>query len=401
MRLRPLATNVGLSLAVLALTLAAAEAVARILLGRRGGGKEQNEFAQYQVYDPVLGWRDKPNARVVFFRREYEEELRTNGQGLRDRERSYEGSAFRVLALGDSFVEGYSVPFEATVTQVIEQDLNEPGCPFEVINAGVANYSTDQEYLAYRSEGVRYQPRIVVLFFYYNDVLATISSTQYGRPKPVLDFRSAPAIVANQPVPPPPPPVAAPRPAPSRGGSVLWSWTQERLQHRPRVYKALAAIGLVPPFRPTYPPREMAVYWRRATPEVDRAWRQVDRILGALASETSAHGSRLLVAYIPSRFEVNDRDLELTRLWYGLDEASWGRAPVLRRLRSIADARAFPVLDLTPALRGVDRSWQGPYYQYDGHWNVIGHRAAGLAVSQWLRARGWLPPCARASTGSR
>jgi hypothetical protein len=167
------------------------------------------------------------------------------------------------------------------------------------------------------------------------------------------------------------------------------------------LYRALAATGLVRPLRPTYPPQELAVYWRRATPEVDRAWRQVDRILGALASETSAHGSRFLVAYIPSRFEVNDRDLELTRLWYGLDEASWGRAPVLRRLQSIADAHAFPVLDLTPALRGVDRAWIGPYYQYDGHWNAVGHRAAGLAVSQWLRTRGWLPPCARAPIGSR
>ena len=401
MRLRPVAINLGLSLAVVALMLVLMEAWARVFIGRRGGGKEQNEYAQYQVHDPVLGWRNKPNARVLFRRREYEVELRTNAQGLRDRERSYEGSAFRVLALGDSFLEGYSVPFEASVTHLVEERLAGPGCPLEVINGGVANYSTDQEYLAYRQEGVRYHPRIVVLFFYYNDVLATISSIQYGRPKPVLDFRVRPPAVANEPVPPPPLPPAAPTAAVrAGGGSVLWEWTKERLQHVPRVYSALAKLGLVPPFRPTYPPHELDVYWRRATPEVDRAWRQVDRILGALASETAAHDARFFVAYIPSRFEVNDRDLELTRVWYGLDEASWGRAPVLRRLRAIADARGFPVLDLTPALRSVDRPLGGgPYYQYDGHWTAIGHQAAATAIAQWLGARGWLPPCVRTANG--
>ena len=84
--------------------------MARVLVGRSGGGKEQNEYAQYQVHDPVLGWRDKPNARVLFRRREYEVELRTNAQGLRDRERTYEGSAFRVLALGDSFSRATAFP---------------------------------------------------------------------------------------------------------------------------------------------------------------------------------------------------------------------------------------------------------------------------------------------------
>jgi hypothetical protein len=403
MRLRSAALNVGLSLAVVAVMLLLAEGLARVLIGRSGGGKEQNEYAQYQVHDPVLGWRNRPNARVVFRRREYEVELQTNAQGLRDRERTYDGSAFRVLALGDSFVEGYSVPFDVSVTHVMEQRLARPACPLEVINAGVANYSTDQEYLAYRLEARRYHPQVVVLFFYYNDVLATISAVQYGRPKPVLDFRAAPPVVANEPVPPPSPPPAVPKPSrPARGGSVFWDWAQERLQHVPRVYNALARLGLVRPFRPTYPPRELEVYRRRATPEVDRAWRQVDRILGALASETAAHAARLLVAYIPSRFEVNDRDLELTRIWYGLDEANWGRAPVLRRLRAIGEAHGFPVLDLTPALRSVDRPFgRGPYYQYDGHWNAVGHQAAAAAITQWLVAQDWLPPCARASNGSR
>jgi len=395
MRLRSAYINVGLSLAVIAVTLLVMEGVARVLIARRGRGKEQNEFAQYQVPDPVLGWRDKPNARVFFRRREYEVELRTNAHGLRDRERSYEGSAFRVLALGDSFPEAYSVPLEQSVTQVLEKRLTSPACPIEVINGGVAGYSTDQEYLAYRQEGVRYHPQVVVLFFCYNDVLATISSFQYGRPKPVLDFRPLHPLVANQPVPtPPPPPPASATRRQAEGGSALWGWTKERLQRRPKLYNALAKLGLFRPIRPVYPPPELSVYFRRAPPEVDRAWGQVDRILGALAKETEAHGTRFLVAYVPNRFEVSDGDLRVTRAWYGLDEASWGRAPVLRRLNDVASARGFPVLDLTPALRKVDDPLRSPYYEYDGHWNAIGHRAAAATIAEWLAVQGWLPPCA-------
>jgi hypothetical protein len=143
-----------------------------------------------------------------------------------------------------------------------------------------------------------------------------------------------------------------------------------------------------------YPPRDLDVFWRSPPPEVDRAWAQVDRILGALAKETAAHGTRFLVAYVPDRFEVSDRDLEATRAWYGLDEASWGRAPVLRRLHAVASARGFPVLDLTPALRKMENRLRSPYYEYDGHWNAIGHQAAASTIAEWLATEGWLPPCA-------
>ena len=354
----------------------------------------------------MLGWRDKPNARVLFRRREYEVELRTNGQGLRDRERTYEGSAFRVLALGDSFIEGYSVPFEASVTHLMEQRLAGPACPLEVINAGVANYSTDQEYLFYRAEGVRYHPQVVVLFFYYNDILATIRTIQYGRPKPVLDFRARrlPAV-ANEPVPPPPPPppdVPKPDHRP-RDASVLWGWTQERLQHAPTVYNALAKLDSSRPSAPPIRRNELdGLLAPRARPTSTAPGVTSTGSWGLWPARRRLTATRFLVAYIPSRFEVSDRDLELTRVFYGLDESTWGRAPVLRRLRSIADAGGFPVLDLTPALRSADRPFgRGPYYQYDGHWNAIGHQAAATAVAEWLLAQGWLPPCAQTSNGSR
>ena len=98
------------------LTLLFLEGAFRV--GRRlqsGGGKEQGSIALYTEYDPVLGWRKRPGAAATFRRREYTAEVKINEQGLRDRPRTYEASgSFRILALGDSFVEAYSVPVESS-----------------------------------------------------------------------------------------------------------------------------------------------------------------------------------------------------------------------------------------------------------------------------------------------
>lgn len=74
---------------------------------------------------------------------------------MRDRERSYAAApgAFRILALGDSFVEAYSVPLEDSVTQVLERSLPSSEAPIEVINGGTAGYSTGQEYSSMRRKG--------------------------------------------------------------------------------------------------------------------------------------------------------------------------------------------------------------------------------------------------------
>jgi hypothetical protein len=138
----------------------------------------------------------------------------------------------------------------------------------------------------------------------------------------------------------------------------------------------------------------MFVYRRNSTPEIAQAWLKTERILKALAKEARDRSSRLVIVYVPSRMEVSDRDLEATRVWYGLDEVSWGRAAALRGLRQAADAAGLPVLDLTPALRNAQGFFGGPYFQLDGHWNARGHRVAGLELERFLRENHWLPECA-------
>ena len=403
-RLRALLANAGLALASIAVVLAVLEGVARLSERSHGGGKERDEASRYVEHDPRLGWRKKPGARVLFDRREYAVEVAVNSTGLRDPERSYvaEPGTFRILALGDSFVEGYTVDVDRTVTQVLEKALRGPDCPVEVLNAGTAAYSTDQEYLFYLDQGVRYSPQVVLLFAYYNDVLWNTSVNYFGSPKPLLVPLGDQLVLSNDPVPapyrgptPPPPP---PPPAPKLR-SAAFEWAKDRLARgAPRAFNSLARAGLWGPLGGDEPDDQMRVFKRRLQPLVEAAWERTDAILRALSREAAARGSRLALVYVPSRMEVSDRDWELTRLSYDMDEKVWDRGLVARRFAEIGASAGFPVLDLTPDLRGASRGVLGePYFMHDGHWNASGHRAAAEAIERFLRQRGWVPPCAQRS----
>src|SRR5258705_3120967 len=85
------------------LTLAAVEAAVRFALRHA----DESVSTQYTEADPVRGWRHRPGARGRFGQAQYV----VNSRGLRDVEHE-QGPApgeTRVLILGDSFAEGFSV----------------------------------------------------------------------------------------------------------------------------------------------------------------------------------------------------------------------------------------------------------------------------------------------------
>jgi len=367
--------NVLVAAISVGLTLAVIEAGARLALRHA----DESVSTQYTEADPVRGWRHRPGARGRFGQAEY----LINSRGLRDVE--HEPAAApgetRVLLLGDSFTEGFSVALEDGVARALERDLRGAGCAAEVVNGGTVGYSTDQEYLFYRDEGVSYAPRIVVLLFYYNDILYNArAAVPGGVPKPLFTFTGGTARVKNYPLPPPPPPTRPPRPW---RGSVALTYFRERLRDgAPRTYDALAKLRFWSPLRPGEAPIEMQVYDREPPEPVAQAWLQTEHLLGLLQREVAAHGARLLVAYVPSKMEVSGADWELTRRRYRLDESRWDRRLVVHRLEAAGQRLGVPVLDLTDAL-WAERG--RAYFAQGGHWNARGHAVAAREIADFLQ----------------
>jgi hypothetical protein len=386
-------TLMGLSLLFV---LAMAEIAARVLRGRQQGGKEGREDAAYKEYDPALGWRKKKNAVVTYKRREYTVEVRMNSQGLRDPERAVEPrpGTFRVLALGDSFVEGYTVDFPQTVTQRLEARLNEAGCSAEVINGGTSAYSTDQEFMFYETDGARYRPSLVLLFFFWNDVLYTNQQEYFGTPTPVFEMRGDVLRLHRYPVKVKPPEAArsTTEEADPGGGSALLEMARERLWvGAPAVHNQLASVGLWNPIPNVTPRLEMLVYDRRDLAVIEDAWEKVGAVLAALKKRVAARGSSLGLVYIPSRMEIEEASFRATEEFYRLKVGAWDRRKVRNKLTGMGNSLGIPVIDLSPTLEAATNPFQPTYFTFDVHWNARGHDVASSTVFDWMKVSGSLP----------
>jgi lysophospholipase L1-like esterase len=379
--------------------LALGEIGARVLQSQRPGGKEGKEDALYKEYDPLLGWRKRSNAIATYRRREYTVDVRINSQGLRDPERSLEPApgTFRVLALGDSFVEGYTVDVTKTVTQRLESRLQEAGCPAEVINGGTAGYSTDQEYLFYRSDGARYRPSLVLLFFFWNDVIYSDRQDYFGTPKPVFEMGSGRLQLHRYPVKEKPREAATSqeREQDTRNaseGSALLAMIRERLWvGAPQAHDAFARLGLWTPIPKTPPRLEILVYDQRDLAPIEDAWEKVGAIMKAFKKDVEDRGSRLALVYIPGRMEIQEASWRVTQQLYRLTEGAWNLDKVRNKIKNFGAALNLPVIDLVPALQAADRRFAPTYFTFDGHWNERGHDVASTAVFEWMKSSGSLP----------
>jgi hypothetical protein len=131
-----------------------------------------NSF-KHRIPHPEFGWVLAPNASYLNKMPEDTVRVTYNSAGWRDVEHSFKNNhgLFRVLVLGDSFMEGYSVELGDMFHRQIKQLADKENLDIEAINLGVGGYGTLQEYLVFRDIGQNYKPNIVLLGFYIgNDV---------------------------------------------------------------------------------------------------------------------------------------------------------------------------------------------------------------------------------------
>jgi hypothetical protein len=136
----------------------------------------------FTEFDPLLGWRKIPNFHGTHVQDEYTIVERFNSKGLRGPEYPYKKPAgeYRILVLGDSFAEGYTVEFEELCSELLKQKLSTGlNKRVQVINAGTGGYSTDQELLFLRTEGVKYEPDLVIVLYCENDAPMNVKSVYY------------------------------------------------------------------------------------------------------------------------------------------------------------------------------------------------------------------------------
>ena len=157
------------------------------------------ERDRFWKYDSLLGWAHQPGQEGIFETPQVRTLVRINQKGLRDHEHSYArpNDTRRILVIGDSFAWGYGVEESERYSQLLETSLG-----VEVINAGVSGYSTDQELLWFRSEGIKYETDLVILGFTGNDIghnQQQLVNTIYYKPR--FEKKEGHLIPTGYPVP--------------------------------------------------------------------------------------------------------------------------------------------------------------------------------------------------------
>jgi hypothetical protein len=342
--------NILLALGSLLFTLFVAEFLVRVLWLP----KQVTPARIACEYDSSLGWKKIAGRSVDIRTSEYSLRETINSKGLRGPEYGYERNtpSFRLLSLGDSFVEGYSVPDTGLFTTLLENMLRSESSPrVEVINMGTGGYSTDQEYLSYRSEGRKYHPDLVLLFFYYNDLLYNVRPSYDGYPKPYFIETDGKLALANVPVPEFGPYGKLRTRLKSVALLKLIKSLENQLLRKSSINKSNSETDC---FLPKPPP------W------VDNAWKVTELVFLMLNAAVNEDGSKLIVLYVPARFEVvaEMRSKEYIRqLDVNLVNA---------RLRTICLRNGIEFIDLNDAFRQPANE-ESFYYPIDGHWNPRGH----------------------------
>ena len=308
---------------------------------------------------PQVGWVLPPSSDSFTI----DAPVHVNSLGLRDEEipLAKPPGTRRVLCLGDSFTFALGVRLEDLYAKQLERRLaaTSGAGAVQVINAGVAGYNTRQELITYLTLGVSLDPDLVVLGFYWNDLV--------GNADPIPDLATTPRIdPAAQATHEP----AAQHwiPAPLRN-ALRKSVLLYRLVTGAQMVAALAS-----------PPTDGYSVVQRALLSGDAAtlapyWKETAERLIELANAAKSHGTPVILLVFPSENEVR-RDYP--KLVFG------------EKLREIWAPTGFAMIDLTQAYRASLRAGENPFLPYDLHPNAIGMRIAANALYDVIRERGYL-----------
>lgn len=358
-------TLFGWNVALLIALCVAGEAASRVL-GLRFPRLRQADTALW-AYDGSKGWFHTPGSSArVYLGGPDNGDVRINALGLRGPrvERRKSPGVRRVLVFGDSFIFGIGVDERHVLTSRLQSKLD-VAFPrqYEVINMGVAGYSTDQEYLLFHELGGQLAPDIVILVATDNDFRGNTEDFAYGRYyKPFFELGTDGSLSQRN--------VPVPRLSSSQGVK-LW------LAERSNLWNA---------FRTRRSEYEVVQRWLRhfEVGHPRRAGADSVRLMAALvvAFDRAARASG--AAFVA--FNTGHRG-ERTTLFQELRPYLNNQGIVHLGLEGfLGEAR----------LKHPDLKWDFPD---DTHWNLDSHRLAAEVIYTHLRREGlWSekPPLRRA-----
>ena len=346
--------------------------------------------------DPVLGTKLIPGMSGWWTQEEHEftVPVRINADGRRDLERPVQKApgTYRILLLGDSFVEAMQVPIEQTFARRLEAALAGAAAPrVEVMSMGVSGYGTASQYLWYREHGRAYQADLVLLSFYPGNDVRNNSPTLETALRPEYDSDGTLRRV-----------IAGKTAGDGRRGwaasSAAFTYFRKLLiTGQPELADRLAHLGLLDAaaVRPVPivdgVPLDYWVYAAAPPASWADAWAHTDYLLDALHHAVAGAGARLMVMVVTAREQIYPGDwAEILHTYPAMQGVTWDLNGPERRVLAWCNRAGVPCIQLSPAFL-ARRDTERLHYIHDGHWTAAGHALAAQTVANFLLGGSWPP----------
>ncbi len=365
-RLRNWLLNGTMVLIALVIAFILTETAVRFLAPQPTGLSHQDR------YGLVMHWPS-----LTRYLPQFGHEASFNSEGMRDREHELEKAAgtYRVLVLGDSFMEAMQVPFEASLPSLVERGLSErTGRPVEVINGGTSGWGTDDQLRYYTQYAAKWKPDLIlVAMTLHNDISDNLREDwhrmedgalveQHREPKSYWAYKKIQlkAFIATR-----------------FQTYTLW----RKVRHRREIRDTGRELNqhIVDLFHE--PPSE----------KLARGFEMTEKLLGKLQA-VAGPDTRVALLLLPLHVQLTDSAFTefVDRAQVAPTAMQLDRPQ--RVMTEAAQRLGIPVIDLLPRFRAWSATRQEPLYiDWDGHWNQAGHRLASEVSAEGIVDAGVMP----------
>lgn len=296
--------------------------------------------------------------------------IHTNALGFRDVEHDLENSkgSYRVLLLGDSFMEALQVEFEESFPHLLEVELNKQlPCHVEVINAGVSGWGTDDAVTYLLRKGMALHPNLVLFgTTLYNDISDNLEERYHVRegeilrPKPAIEtslFRHASLEVRSYLM--------------SHSHLYFLAYSSWKASWRAKAHNQLEAhvVELMKKFSGV---------------EIEKGWWITKKLFEEANQLTRLAGAKMAVFAIPLVYQVDTQAygelLEKYHVPLGDSDPNKAQTMLFKILEEENIVSIDVLRDFLDHMREAGAT--DLYIRGDGHWSQSGHRVAAAAVSR-------------------
>lgn len=318
-----------------------------------------------------------PNTTVSLTK--FDQKVRFNSFGMRDREHPIEkpDGTFRVLLLGDSFMEALQVSFEESFPYLLEKRLQEAlHQPVEVINAAVSGWGTDAQLTYLKRYAYRFKPDLIlVAMTLHNDVLDNQAEEFHilvdGKPleKPIqkMPFKEYALLKVKDFL---------------ASHSHLFQLVR-KFKYRKTLPQAAKQLDY----------HLLQLVHKDNIPRLNLGWEFTYQLFQSIQETGRALGAETVVFLIPLSIQLYEEALTNFLTTYKVSREQLVLQKPQQMMQKFGKEAGIEIIDLWPAFyEWTKGTHKNSLHVRDGHWNPQGHRIAADVVAQELLYRKLLMP---------